>query len=185
MRRNVLAAIPGLSGSLWLRLPSRVRLLTLDLTSGDARVEGLSLDSLTSRTTSGDVDIRNVEAGEVDISAASGDLDAMDILCRSVSVRAASGDVSLEGRAVYGKINTASGDVELRLRESPESVRVTTASGDVELRVPESAGTLFRTVSGETCTSRPHSHGPGGEYIGRDAPIRVEGTTVSGDLSVD
>ena len=174
----------GLSGSLWLRLPPRVRALTVDLTSGDVRVHGLALDELSFRTTSGDVDLRQIETGELEISAASGDLDAMGIRCRTLSVRAASGDVSFEGCAEYGKVTTASGDVELELRECPESIRVTTASGDAELRIPESAGVLFRTVSGEVSTSRSRTRGPGGTCIGRDVPIRVEVTTVSGDLSV-
>ena len=174
----------GLSGSLWLRLPARVRALTLDLTSGDTRVHGLALDALSFRTTSGDVDLRQIETGEMNFTAASGDLDASGLRRRDLSIRAASGDVSFEGCAEYGNINTASGDVEVVIRENTESIRVNTASGDVDLRVPESAGVLFRTVSGEVSTSRPRTRGPGGTCIGRDVPIRAEVTTVSGDLSV-
>lgn len=174
----------GLSGNLQLLLPSRVRILTVNLSSGDTRGTGLTLESLSFHTASGDVILRDVVAEELNSVTASGDLEGQEIRCRRFSARAASGDISLEGGAEYGKVNTASGDVELELRASPENIRVSTVSGDVELRVPENTGVLFRTASGEACTSRPRSHGPGGVYIGRDAPVRVEVTTVSGDLDV-
>jgi hypothetical protein len=88
----------------------------VDATSGDIGATALS-GNLTLHTASGDVRVLSA-GGRLDLDTASGDVDGAGL--RSTSVRA----------------HTGSGDVDLDLRVTPETVDADTASGDVRIAVP-------------------------------------------------
>ena len=170
-------------------------------TSGGIRWEqALPGDGFSFQTTSGDVDI-HVETEDIlpglEIATASGDmtcrLNAADVRLKTISgdidwhgdagslqINTTSGDVEADGAISLTRMHSVSGDLTLALDDGRKAeVEISTTSGDTEIRVPEEAEEIrarLESVSGELRLR--------GVQTADNAPIRIHGKTVSGDLTV-
>lgn len=154
-----------------LLLPEGISLVTLQTTSGDIDLSGLTLGGLTAATTSGDIDVEDTTvtgaahltstSGDVEVSgctfgetlslnATSGDIDfsgnALHITANNVS-----GDTDLQGNLAQVKANSVSGDIDIRSEMALESVQANTTSGDIEVVLPEQVIPCVQTNT--TCGS--------------------------------
>ena len=99
-------------------------------------------------TASGDIDLNNVN-GDVEGNTASGDLNTMNTV-GSLTLNSASGNVIINSASLNNKsvFNTASGDVEVSLNQSPMyDLELNSASGDVELNMQGNTLQGFITMS--------------------------------------
>jgi len=101
--------------------------------SGDVSVES-SKGEFEISTASGDVDAYKI-SGELEMSTASGEIKVSDA-SGSFDLSCASGDIEAKGITIEdeGSFSTASGDVEVKLAETPDAdVSLSAASGDISL----------------------------------------------------
>jgi DUF4097 and DUF4098 domain-containing protein YvlB len=132
------------------------------------------------------VRIRAPHGSAVRARLASADITGRGTFC-AVEVDAASGDVAFDDIAAQGRINTASGDVELRrvgsakvnsasgdvrIDESAAAVEVNTASGDIELRSVTAGEVKLHSASGDVEVG-----------IAKGSRLWVDAQSLSGDTS--
>jgi DUF4097 and DUF4098 domain-containing protein YvlB len=108
--------------------------------------------------------------GELEIDAASGDV-AFDDVEGLAKINTASGDVELR-RVGSAKVNSASGDV--RVDESAAEVEVNTASGDIELRSVAEGEVKVHSASGDVEVR-----------IAKGSRLWVDAQSLSGETSSD
>jgi DUF4097 and DUF4098 domain-containing protein YvlB len=114
---------------------------TVRVTSGDIDAVGI-VGPLTIRATSGDLSVQQVKGG-IRLETSTGDVEARDI-SGAVLISTSAGDVSLSAAECDScVIETASGDIDVRIDSSPRYVNVRSSAGDVSLSLPESAGGLL------------------------------------------
>ena len=135
--------------SLQIKVPTETPRLSFTTSSGDVRMDRISVGNLQGRTSSGDVKVIEIKAQELRISAASGDLELEDVKVKKADLSTTSGDVDIEGtKAEKIHVNTGSGDIEIARSTDIESGEFITASGDIEADVR--ADTVsFSTASGD------------------------------------
>ena len=116
---------------------------------------------------------------EVRVETRSGDVTGSDLTAAGVTVQTASGDVQLRLSSAGGQVtvSTASGDVQVRLSGAPEGVTVSTASGDVSITLPQPTGGDGYLVTTQTASGDV-------DAIASDGRRPVTVTTASGDISV-
>lgn len=164
----------------------------LTTTSGEIRMEAVTVADLSICTTSGDVAIKQREDQHMkaaNIVTTSGTVDDVTLYADEVNIRTTSGDVSDVNIHASGvNLGTVSGDVEADIHADNVGARTTsgdmtingcmqtlnasTVSGDLEVEANVEALT-FKTVSGDADLSC-------GEKI-----RSVTGNTVSGDVDVE
>lgn len=180
-------------------------------TSGDIRIDNVTMADLSVTTTSGDVEIDQNEdqhmqtahivttsgavddvtlyADEVNIRTTSGDVDDANIHADSVAIGTTSGDVedvNIHAREVH--VTTVSGDVEADIHADNASVRTTSGDAEVDgrmqtLTVSTVSGDVEVNADMETLTFRTVS---GDVDLSCGEQIRsITGNTVSGDVEVD
>lgn len=179
-----------------LLLPDGISLVTLQTTSGDIDLTGLTLGGLTAATTSGDIDVEDTTVtGATHLTSTSGDVDVSGTFGETLSLNATSGDIDfsgnalhiaannvsgdtdLQGRLAQVKVNSVSGDIDIRSEMAMEGVQANTTSGDIEVVVPEGVVPCVKTNT--TCGS-----------VNVDCPtdsassVLVRLNSVSGDLTV-
>lgn len=161
--------------------------------SGLLRVEG-TRGPLEGRSVSGEIELMDVQgpthlrtvsgdlratgfAGQIEANSVSGDLRFERSRLKKPDLQTVSGDVRVEGVLIFpadgggeGRIKTVSGDIELRLSDSPMEVEFQTLSGDVTV------DTSNAQVTKQGRRDWRVTVGGGG------ARLRVK--TVSGDLSI-
>lgn len=124
---------------------------------------------------SGDVTAIGI-AGAVDVGASSGNVRAEDV-SGPLTLDASSGDIDVGGfRGTTLSASASSGDIELRTRRAPRSLRAEASSGDVTIAVPDAT---YR-VEVETDS--------GDENVGirqdPDAQRSIEAKSSSGDVTI-
>lgn len=142
-------------------------------TSGDVRIDNVTMADLSITTTSGDVEIEQCEDQHMQtahIVTTSGAVDDVTLYADEVNIRTTSGDVDdATLRAHTVAIGTTSGDVE-DVNIHAKEVNVGTVSGDVEADIHADNASV-RTTSGDA------------EVDGRMQTLNV--STVSGDVEVN
>lgn len=126
-----------------------------------------------------DLTIGVAQGVEVRVETRSGDVTGSDLTAAGVTVQTASGDVQLRLSSAGGQVtvSTASGDVQVRLSGAPEGVTVNTASGDVSVTLPQPTGGDGYLVTTQTASGDV-------DAIASDGRRPVTVTTASGDISV-
>lgn len=147
----------------------------LEVTSagGDARLENITLgDGATLSTASGDIRLSSVACG-VAFEMADGKLRLVNARPAELRVHSASGDVEANDVRVNGpaKLETASGDIELRNLDCGELTLVT-ASGDIEVDRGRATDASIRAASGDVRL----------DEVECDPELTVE--TASGDIEL-
>jgi hypothetical protein len=120
------------NAKLTVDVPSRIKSIGLQLSSGDLRISKMQLETLHSEQVSGDCMAEELLAGVGDIHTVSGDIDIDQAEFRTLTVQSVSGDLEL--RDIHGKNNvkTVSGDIELA-HQGNEAIVMETVSGDIDL----------------------------------------------------
>lgn len=143
------------------------------------------------RRSSLDLEVEVPRGAEVTIETASAEVEATGLV-GSVRVKTASGDVDLTGLAGTLELDVVSGDVKV-VADAPLDVRARTISGDLLIRAPGVSRAVIGTTSGDVRLDALLA-GPGPfevQTVSGDATIvgrsglRIEGKTVTGDLSSD
>ncbi len=106
--------------------------LDLELGSGDCDLTGVR-GRIVIRAGSGDVRLRDA-GGTIGLSTGSGDID-IDRTVGDHRIESGSGDVQIAGSVGQFSIGLASGDVDGRDLELRGDTQVSTASGDIDLRL--------------------------------------------------
>jgi len=143
-------------------------------------------------TVSGDVDIPSgIEAESVRANTTSGDIKADYLTSYSFEGDSVSGNVDVSGVIENNvKINTVSGETDIRLAGETESINVGSVSGDVDIILDKVSDFRFKynTVSGDmTCDFPVYMNGDKSDkagYTSEGADMEVDINTVSGDLSI-
>lgn len=175
-------------------------MLTVNTTSGDARMCDTSVRELTFKTMSGDIDVElpdRLSLPSAQLTSTSGDVCVTDGAISKLIMRSMSGDLSANGTLDTVKAQTTSGDVELvgvfqRINAAsvsgdvtvepeevqPMTISVQSTSGDLTVNVPDGATVTARlkTVSGDI-----HNRC---QDMGESSLIHITASTVSGDLRV-
>jgi DUF4097 and DUF4098 domain-containing protein YvlB len=131
------------------------------------RIQAPRGSTVRARLASADISGRGT-FGAVEVDAASGDV-AFDDVAAQGRINTASGDIELR-RVGSAKVNSASGDV--RIDESVAAVEVNTASGDIELRSVSEGQVKVHSASGDVEVG-----------IAKGSRLWVDAQSLSGDTS--
>lgn len=119
-------------------------------TSGDAKIESCTAESLEYQSTSGNTDIISSDLGSVNIQSTSGDIEISDTQ-GDITIRSTSGNTDIMGADGVVDIGSTSGDVTIDMASAkiaPVSVQV--SSGDVRIYMFENTAfdLMAKTTSG-------------------------------------
>jgi len=174
---------------------------TVDSTSADVTVTGLTAQKARLHTVSGEADATQCDFGELRLESTSGDLQTENLTVEKAEASSTSGEINLSGRFTEIKANTTSGDVRANVKgmkyftggsvsgklevESdtfPQQVEMSTTSGNVSLTIPEGEGFTanFSSVSGKLRCDFPVVN-QGDESIYNNGAVKIKMNTVSGD----
>lgn len=161
----------------------------IDTASGDVTVRG-GVRELIAETSSGDVHVSGHELAVLEADTASGDV-ILEGGSGRVIVDTSSGDAKLEKLTGDLSADTSSGDVSASWEHlvAGNKIRVNTASGDVRLRLPEGTplGGELNTTSGRVHSDFSPTREKHGRMMSFAAPgesVDVEVRTSSGDVNL-
>ena len=161
----------------YLRLPDKHLTLTLPRQLSKLKIETVSADAA--------LDCAPTQALKVETVSGNGTIDGPH---NTFSWQSVSGDLEFHGSAATVKAEAVSGDIALRLCETPDTLEAENVSGDLLVLLPRSRSFDLRweTVSGEyTCGLPTVKEGKRHwRYEAGGEPARLKLETVSGDLSV-
>lgn len=175
--------------SLQVKVPSEMPRLSFTTSSGDVRMDRISVGNLQGKTASGDVKVMGVRTEELRISATSGDLELEDVKVKKADLSTASGDIEADVCADTVTFSTASGDINAITSGNPIQADMNSVSGDIRLDMELLSGmeTTVNTVSGDIgirWQGRRQKVGRGSYRFG-DGSSKVKVNTVSGDIEID
>ncbi|WP_446664549.1 DUF4097 family beta strand repeat-containing protein [Flexivirga sp. B27] len=139
-------------------------------------------------TVSGDVTADDID-GKIEINGVSGTFEGRR-LCGRLEANTVSGSMTVHDSTLDPiELNGVSGDITLDLNEGETKVESNTVSGDVTVRVPAGGGYRVKvsTMSGAAVVDGMKLGGKwfrGGEARDGDEALRLEATSVSGDVVV-
>ena len=161
--------------------------ISVDSASAEVSVLGASMDELSVDTASGAIRV-DTECGleSLRTDSASGGQDIKVRSAVSAELDAASGKISLTADTVRNlDIDTASGDVLCRLRETPDDGSIDTASGKVAVVLPEDAAfTLKLSTASGKMNSDFAMKKSGSTYVCGSGDGRLHIDTASGAVSL-
>jgi len=161
----------SVSGDIQLTERSNFSDVVLKTVSGDIRNKETSSSSYSATTVSGDLSLSDIFSEDTSLSSISGDIDYTGSLV-SLTARSVSGDCNFSLDSLTGriKLNSTSGDIELKLPESiSASIDLSTVSGNLSSDIP-----ILTTGS-----KKNHLSGTIGS-----GNYSIEGHTVSGDIHI-
>ncbi|MGD6993269.1 DUF4097 family beta strand repeat-containing protein [Sutcliffiella horikoshii] len=124
--------------------------LRTEVTSGDISVEGITVtDSYSIELTSGDVRIEDTEAKAIAIEGTSGDITFKEFL-GDVQVDTTSGDINVWGVQGNIDVETTSGDIEIDNKRVTGNLEVEVTSGDVSVKFDENPSSLAVDFKGRS-----------------------------------
>lgn len=142
------------SGELTLYLPKgQYQALDVTTASGDIEVRQ-DFGTVHITGASSDVTLAGTYSGKVTVQTASGDVSLEGVFGGELEVLTASGSQNLKGRFAFGKLRSASGDMELSGASFAEDLTTETASGDMTLSNVLARGLRLRSASGDVHMER-------------------------------
>ena len=149
-----------------------------------ALAEG-GLAGLSVETTSADVDMEGVSGRDLEISTTSGNATVYGGSFSAAALATTSGDMTMAGDVPEVELSSTSGDLTLEGGGSLLDVTVSTVSGDVLVLLPEDSETVrldWETASGDLDTGGHAVIQGGGSGLSGEAGVALRVSTVSGDL---
>ncbi len=193
---------------LYLSLPKNSELseFSIDGSSCDCKIDGITADTINSDLSSGKLEITDCKANKIKSDSSSGDVEIeLDGDADSISADSSSGSVSITAAKVgnidvdtsSGKINidvkeadkvaadASSGDMKFQFENVPKKLRVDASSGDVTICVPKDADfeAEVDTSSGEFYSELALSR-DGDTYTAGSGSNSISIDTSSGDVNI-
>ncbi|USK55513.1 DUF4097 domain-containing protein [Cytobacillus solani] len=141
-----------------VQLPKgQLKTLTLHTDDSNLNINDLVLESVEVRTSAGDVILENMSISYADIQSKDGSVSIAESTIENLSITTNAGDVAIkESKGITHKIQTvdgqiyiteakeqpkvqaksASGDIRIHYKKTPDSLRLTTAGEDIEILLP-------------------------------------------------
>ena len=179
--------------------------ISVDCSSADATVEGLSsvkvsmdassgnmtyngsADSFSADTSSGNISFSG-EASEISAECSSGEVSIEQTgKADSISAETSSGDIKISAEHTDKlSVDSSSGDKVIRLAEMPSDTSIEASSGDIELYLPENADFTAEidTASGDIDYELPMSKKGDDTYICGSGTNELSIDTSSGDVKI-
>ena len=166
-------------------------LATITSTSGEISLKDVSAGDLLTSATSGGIVFNKVTAGKAAISCTSGDISLRNITADAIMVSGTSGDIELLGTKCGSvELNTNSGELEMEDVAAELAVKMKTTSGDISCVHTDGTEVMLESISGEI----DFEHLKGTEILLESASgdvkgsivgaMRYETKTTSGDIRV-
>ncbi len=114
--------------------------LNIDTASGKTYISDSNVTECDIDSASGGVEVTALKADSISVDTASGHTSFSDCECKTLKADSASGGLSYSGKADRIRCNSASGGVELRLTECPESINIDSMSGGTRIYLPADSG---------------------------------------------
>lgn len=111
--------------------------------SGNASIEGFSLNRLTGIASSGSLYVRSITAKECKFEASSGKIELNDLNSQDSEVNTSSGNITVNTITGNLKAVASSGTIFVAYNRFQSDIDVTTSSGKVEINLPESSEFLL------------------------------------------
>ena len=149
-----------------------------------ALAEG-GLAGLSVETTSADVDMEGVSGEFLEIATTSGNTGVYGGSFSAAALATTSGDMTMAGDVPEVELSSTSGDLTLEGGGSLLDVTASTVSGDVFVLLPEDSETVgldWETASGDLDTGGHAVIQGGGSGLSGEAGVTLRVSTVSGDL---
>ena len=108
-------------------------MLTINVTTGDIRVENITAGELDLKTTTGHISVSSVKCGgDMSVGVGTGKARLQDISCRNLTSKGTTGDITLKNVIASGilTITRNTGDVEFEGSDAAE-IAVKTSTGDI------------------------------------------------------
>jgi len=134
---------------------------------------------------SADVSAEDILAHQAEFSTASGDCRIAGCAFKDFSFSTASGDFDFDGACEKIRVNSASGDMDIALRQNPSYMDAHTVSGDITLHIPQDCGFTLahKSTSGDlTCDFSTLRNGR--LYVHGDGHSNLNLSSVSGDTNI-
>ena len=169
------------SVSLWVKVPSQMPRLTFITSSGDVRMDRISVGNLQGKTSSGDVKVMDVRTEELRISAASGDLKLEDVEVRKADLSTTRGDIEADICADIVSFSSASGDIEANAEA--RVVTCNSTSGDIHAVMIHA----YKQVdwSAQNCVIKCNTTSGDINAVTSGNNIRADMNSVSGDIRMN
>jgi DUF4097 and DUF4098 domain-containing protein YvlB len=175
--------------SLEILIPEDMELseLSYDGSSGDAKFENITADTISVDVSSGDADIISCSAKYFDVESSSGDI-TIEQKGEAVSIEAeaSSGDIDITAEKT-GELDAeaSSGKIVVRLENMPADTDIDTSSGNVKVYVPEDADFTadIDTSSGDFDSDLALSK-DGDTYTKGSGTNKLSIDTSSGDIKI-
>ncbi len=137
-------------------------------------------DNVTIDAVSAEVDISNLDINNFQCKTVSGDLKIKSLGSDNLTLKTTSGNVNIMDFTGNLKVDSVSGDIDVRYRVFDNNIDVKTISGKVEIGLPQNAEFYLKTntVSGEVVAKFPIT------IISFNKMNQLEGTVGTGDNSI-
>lgn len=170
-------------------LPEGLKNVAVGTMSGDIKADDISVEQFDAKTMSGDIDIDNCVFKALETTTMSGDIETEDCSAVSATFSTVSGDLNFSGNAESINAKTTSGDLNITSANVAD-VTANSISGDVEVELEGVGGYLahVKTTCGDinlNYQSESLDIIRGGSYVMGSGEVKVNATTVSGDISIE
>lgn len=145
--------------------------LTITSMSGDINLDNCMVKALEANTMSGDIELEDSDASDMALTTVSGDVRVIDGGTESLNAKTTSGDVAIEDCKTYDvNASSVSGDVSVTVEDvGGYLAHVKTTCGDISLEFNGESLDVMR----------------GGSYVLGNGEVKLNLSTVSGDIDVE
>jgi len=184
--------------------------ITVKTSSGNATIEGFSLNTLTADASSGDLSVKSIQAKNCQLrtssgntfgeaintdqfrsEASSGKIELRNLISKNSVLETSSGSISAHGLTGNLKADSSSGGIIVDYLKFENNIDVTASSGDVELHLPKDADFLLyaNASSGTINNSFPIKTNSNNKRNRLEGTVgngvnRINVSTSSGDITI-
>ena len=136
-----------------VKLPENMRFSEVDITvsTGDVTVYASSLERMSVETSTGDIHLSGLSAGELDLTVTTGRVTVNDVKSKGdVKLQVSTGKAKLEDVTCKNlTTNGSTGDITLDSVIAEEKFTITRTTGDVKFEGADAGGILVQTDTGD------------------------------------
>lgn len=163
--------------------------LRLNTTSGSVRLEQVTGQNAVVNSVSGAVRLAEVTVPEISVESVSGEVRIEQVTADRLTVESVSGGTWVtKGQVGELRCETVSGNVSAEPGQTVQRIAIESVSGSVKLSLPPAiSGFTVRheSISGELACDFPVSFPQKNQAVYNDGSVRVELSTVSGDMRIE
>lgn len=134
-----------------VQLPKhQLKTLTLHSDDGNLNINDLVLDSVEVRTSAGDAILENMSISNADVQSKDGSVSIAESTIENLSITTNAGDVAIkESKGITHKIQTVDGQINITEAKEQPKVQAKSASGDIRIHYKKTPNSLRLTTAGE------------------------------------